>query len=230
MLTALALLWATPAAPIAAESEATEAEEKALTPGQIEGLEELALAKKLLRAGENATENDERTRNYEECEKHAARAVELLPENADAHFILFGAKGRVAQMGGLATAALALPSLNAELDEVLRLDPDHSDALAARGGMLMKLPRLMGGNTTEGVRLLERAVELNPTGAGTHLELAEAYEIVGRERDAYRIGTKAVTLAEKKGEAEKAERARAFVSELTESCSDCAAGAPASGE
>ncbi len=230
---AMAIAGLTPSAFAEPESPASsvsapaggEAEEKGLTTDQIEGLAALERASELLEAGENADTDEQRKLKYDESAKYAERAVELIPDNADAHFVLFGARGRVAQMGGLASAALALSSLNGVLDEVLRLDPDHPDALAARGGMLMKLPRLMGGNTTEGIRYLERATKINPNGAGTRLELAEAYEIVGRDNDALLTGRAALAIAENKGEDEKVERARAFVAELEKSCNDCALAA-----
>lgn len=212
-------------APTASAENADAAKEKDLTPSEIEGLAELERASRYLEEGENAQGDEERTRLYELSAKHATRAIELIPDNPDAHFILFGARGRVAQMGGLASAALALSSLNAELDECLRLDPDHPDALAARGGMLMKLPRLMGGNTTEGIRHLERAVEINPNGAGTRLELAEAYEIVGRDVDALKAATEALAIAERKQEPDKVDRAKTFIAKLEKSCDGCALAA-----
>lgn len=202
-------------------AERSDPAEKGLTQDEKKGLAELEQASQFLDQAEKAPSEEEKKRLYEQAATHAERAVQLIPENADAHFVLFGAKGRVAQMGGLASAALALSSLNSQLDEVLRLDPNHSDALAARGGMLMKLPRLMGGNTTEGIEHLERAVEINPNGAGTRLELAEAYEIVGREADALREGREALAIAERKDEPKKVARARTFVTELEKSCDDC---------
>ena len=233
---AMAIAGFTPAAVAAPDSRASSEasagttaeptpEEKDLTPDEIAGRRELERASQFLDAGEIASDQAEQTRNYELAAEAASRAVELIPDNADAHFVLFGAKGRIAQAGGLARAALSLSSLNAELDEVLRLNPNHPDALAARGGMLMKLPRLMGGNTTEGVRHLERAVEINPNGAGTLLELAEAYKIVNRDADALRAGREALVIAEKKGEPEKVARARTFVTELEKSCNGCAIAA-----
>lgn len=195
------------------------------SPRETEGRQELERASRYLAAAEKTDDEDERQRNYELSVQHAERAVALLPDDPDAHFVLFGSKGRIAQNGGLASAAMALSSLNDELDQVLRLDPDHTDALAARGGMLMKLPRLLGGDTTEGLHYLERATELNPDGAGTRLELAEAYEIVGRDADALRAAREAIAIAERKGESAKAHRAREFVRDLEASCGGCAMAA-----
>ena len=195
------------------------------TPGR-QGEAELEKAKKALLAGENADGDEARTALYEQAAEHAEKAVALIPDDANAHFVLFAARGRVAQMGGLASAALALSSLNEQLDEVLRLDPNHADALASRGGILVKLPRLLGGNTSEGIRYLERANELSPNGAGKRIELAEAYEIADRPEDALRAAQQAVVIAERKKEAEKLLRARELVERLEDACKGCALAAP----
>ncbi|MFN8601117.1 MAG: hypothetical protein U0842_11650 [Candidatus Binatia bacterium] len=134
----------------------------------------------------------------------------------------FAAEGRIAQMGGIAVAALQLVKLNKQLDEVLRLDPNHANALAARGGMLMKLPRLFGGNTTKGVEYLEKAVALDSTAVGKRLELAEAYHIVGRDDDAKNTAQNALEVAKQLNEPERVATCERFIVELQKSCSGCA--------
>ena len=195
------------------------------TPGkdrEKRGQAALKRANDALEQGETARDDASRRRAYEIASQEADEAVELLPDNADARFTQFGAEGRLAQMRGVAAVALALPGLNDQLEKVLELDPDHASALAARGGMLMKLPWLLGGDKDEGVRILEHAVALNPTGARAHLELAQAYEIVGRDPEAMRMGRKALRLAQAKGEDGKARQAAEFVADLAQSCSNCA--------
>jgi tetratricopeptide (TPR) repeat protein len=187
-----------------------------------EGKRELATARKLIDDGERATTDDARKSAYTEAKRHADRAVELVPNDADARFVQFAAEGRIAQLGGIAVAALQLVKLNNQLDEVLRLDPNHANALAARGGMLMKLPRLFGGNTTKGVEYLERAVSLDSTAVGKRLELAEAYHIVGREDDAKATARSALEVAKQLDEPDRIATCERFIVELQKSCSGCA--------
>lgn len=187
-----------------------------------DGPSELAAAKKLIDAGEAAHDDEERKRAYEDAKRHADRAVQLMPNDADARFVQFAAEGRIAQMGGIAVAALQLVKLNKQLDEVLRLDPNHANALAARGGMLMKLPRLFGGNTTKGVEYLEKAVALDSTAVGKRLELAEAYHIVGRDDDAKNTAQNALEVAKQLNEPERVATCERFIVELQKSCSGCA--------
>ncbi|MBY0280372.1 hypothetical protein K2Z84_33990 [Candidatus Binatia bacterium] len=187
-----------------------------------QGRRELAAAKKLIDDGERAPDDDARKKAYEEAKQHADRAVELMPNDADAHFVQFAAEGRIAQLGGIAVAALQLVKLNKQLDEVLRLDPNHANALAARGGMLMKLPRIFGGNTTKGVEYLEKAVALDSTAIGKRLELAEAYHIVGREDDAKATAQSALEVAKQLDQPERVATCERFIVELAKSCSGCA--------
>lgn len=192
---------------------------------QSEGAKELALAKEYLLQAEASRDDAEQRRNYELAKQHADHAVELMPESADARFVQFGADGRLAQMGGLAVAALNLVRLNKQLDEVLRLDPNHANALAARGGMLMKLPRLLGGDTDEGIEYLERSVQLDQDAIGKRLELAEAYHIVGRDGDAETTAQSALDVAEQQNDPERVATCERFIKELKKACSGCAVAA-----
>ena len=215
---------ACPEEPAAATSPGTAAAAPRSAPDAApsEGQRELATAKKLLDDGESATTDDARRNAYEEAKRHADRAVELMPSDADARFVQFAAEGRIAQLGGIAVAALQLVKLNKQLDEVLQLDPNHANALAARGGMLMKLPRLFGGNTSKGVEYLERAVSLDSTAVGKRLELAEAYHIVGRDDDAKATAQSALEVAKQLDEPDRVATCERFIVELEKSCSGCA--------
>jgi len=88
--------------------------------------------------------------------------------------------------------------------------------------MLMKLPRLLGGDTSEGVEYLERSVEMDPTAVGKRLELAEAYHIVGREDDAEKTARTALETARGLGDPSRVETCERFITALKETCSGCA--------
>lgn len=190
--------------------------------GPTEAERQIAEANRDIKAAELATDEAARRASYVQALGHARRAVELQQDSAEARFLVFGSEGRIAQLDGLATVALKLVALNRQLDEVLRLDPDHANALAARGGMLMKLPRLLGGNTEQGLALLERAVSLDDESVGKRLELAEAYHIVKREEDARRVAGEALVQAERRGDPREVAHAQRFIAQLAEACSGCA--------
>ena len=89
-----------------------------------------------------------------------------------------------AQIRHRGRAALQLVKLN-KLDEVLRLDPNHANALATlrRHADCRRAPS-SAGTPPKGVEYLEKAVALDSTAVGKRSELAEAYHIVGRDDDA----------------------------------------------
>ena len=219
---------ADPARPAGA---APEAEIRASHPDEIVSSDsgvrhELDEAQKLLDEGEETNDESVRRAKYEAARDHAGRAVAAMPRNADAHFVHFAAVGRLAQMKGISTLALQMVSLNAELDQVLEIDPDHANALAARGGMYMKLPRLLGGDKSKGVAYLERAVSLDKTAVGKRLELAEAYRAIGRDGDAGRIATDARAVAIAEHRTQKIATCDKFISELRKSCPTCVPDEP----
>ncbi len=220
------------AADAAAAVEASASPTRASLPDQpgnvgaaathAKGLRELKLADDFLRAGERESADPKaQERLYRQARAHAETAVELLPNEAEAHFLLFGTTGRLAQLQGLTVAAMQLVSLNNRLDRVLELEPNHANGLAARGGMLVKLPRLLGGDVDEGLGYLERAVKLDPDGVGKRLELAEAYNIAGRRTDALRAAKDGLTVAERRQDQKKIALCRSFQSELEKACDGC---------
>ena len=62
---------------------------------------------------------------------------------------------------GLFATLGELGRVRKEIDTALALAPDYPAALAAKGEMLVELPRLFGGDLQEGERLLRRAVALD---------------------------------------------------------------------
>lgn len=204
-----------------------EAEIRSSRPAEIVGSEsaarhELDEAQRLLDEGEEAPDDATRRAKYQAAKDHADRVIAAMPKNADAHFVHFAAAGRLAQMKGVAQLAIAMVDLNKELDRVLELDPDHANALAARGGMYMKLPRLLGGDKSKGVAYLERAVSLDATAIGKRLELAEAYRAIGRDGDAGRVANDARAVAVAEHKPDKVAVCDKFLAELRKDCPACA--------
>jgi len=182
---------------------------------------DLARASELLDEGEHAQNSTDRRAFYLAAERHADAAVALLPKSADAHFLRFAARGRLAQMKGLARAAWQLASLQEELDLVLELDPNHADALGSRGGMLVKLPYLFGGDRTRGIQLLQRSLKLDPQSVGKRLELAEAYHLNEQDDEARKELEDARVIAEGSGSTQQIETVKKFTDALAKSCRGC---------
>ena len=94
--------------------------------------------------------------------------------------------GELARIDGESlTALVGLSGLMADLDRTLELDPDHAEALASKGIMLIRLPRLFGGDAAKGEAMLRRVLVLDPEAVSTRLVLAERCEGRG-QREARR--------------------------------------------
>jgi len=125
--------------------------------------------------GENAPTHEQRLAAYREGLSYAERAVAANDRDADAHFAVFANRGRIMMLDGVVPNPFNLFAINRELNRTLELDPNHADALAAKGGMLRQLPSLLGGDMREAARYLRRAIALDPSAVGARVELAEIH-------------------------------------------------------
>jgi len=93
----------------------------------------------------------------------AEGAVQRGPERADAHFAVFCALGKQLNDSGLGFGTLgAVRRVRAAVDRTLELQPDHVDALLGKARMLLRLPRMLGGDAKEARRCVERAYRYGP--------------------------------------------------------------------
>lgn len=129
---------------------------------------------------------------YRRAERFARLAVAVNPDDAEAHFHLARALGRVALSHGPKDRVKYGKAVREEALEALRLDPDHPGALhvmAMWHAEVRRLPGIarffaksfLGGQILgsarwdEAVRLLSRAVEVDPQRLAHHLDLARIY-------------------------------------------------------
>ena len=144
-----------------------------------------------LRRGEDGLARQSRLAAYREGIELAQRAVAADDRNADAHFALFANNGRV-----------------------LQLDPNHSDALAAKGGLYRQLPWLLGGSLEKAEGYLTRSIEINPNAVSARIELAATYRDMGEPERGVPLLDKAIQVAEHDGKYRQLAEARALWREL----------------
>lgn len=153
-------------------------------------------------------------REYARGVELANQAIHADPSFADGYYALFVNEGRSADRSGLACKALVASRLRILLDKTIELDPLHAHAWEARGEMLLRLPRLLGGSAGDGEQSLRRAAELAPQWAKPHLRLAELEWGRGRAEQARAEAEAARDLARAAGDQEYAVDADALLSEI----------------
>lgn len=199
----LGLLLATAAgAEIASASSSDEAQQ----------LAERALA--CLQRGEDLADPAQKRAAYEEGLALARAAVQLDDGNADAHFAIFGNEGRLLLLDGATPNPVNLLKVNRELERALELNPNHADALAAKGGLYRQLPWVLGGSLRVAEDCLQRAIAIDPEAVGARIELAATYRDKGEPERSVPLLHKAVAIAEAQGKQRQAREARALLGEL----------------
>ena len=112
--------------------------------------------------------------------ERAEEAVRANSQDAAAHFAVFCNLAKRADMrrGTLGFVGILkdVARVRREIDYALTLAPDYPAALAAKGEMLTRLPRFLGGDREEGRRLLHRAATLDPNDARIRLLLSGDFD------------------------------------------------------
>ena len=104
--------------------------------------------------------------------------------------------------------------LRREIDRTLELAPDWSDALVGKGSFLLELPGFLGGDRDDAERLLRAALRVDPDFIEAHLALGRALDVRHAREDARAEARRALALAERDGNGEKAAEAKELLGRL----------------
>jgi hypothetical protein len=166
-------------------------------------------------AGRRATERSVREKHFVNGQTLAERAVVLDDKNAEAHFAVFCNMGEYMRLDGESiSSVLQLNRLTGELDKAIELRPDYGDALAAKGTMLVRLPRLLGGDAAKGEEMLRQVARQDPNAFTTRIMLAKQCHARGEDREAMEFAQRALQIARDQGRADKIATAEATLTEL----------------
>jgi hypothetical protein len=175
-----------------------------------------------LRRGEDMTDQRQKVAAYQQGLELATRAVALDDENADAHFAVFGNKGRILLLEGFVPNPVSLLQVNRDLERALELNPNHADALTAKGGLYRQLPWVLGGSLSVAESCLTKAIALDPEAVSARIELAATYRAMGQPERSLPLVQLAAAIAERQGKQRQLGEARALLRELQESAADAA--------
>jgi len=98
------------------------------------------------------------------------RALQLAPDNADAHFFYVANLASLGDAKGMFSSLFMLPEIRRELDLILELDPNHAYALGMNGALYLFLPGILGGDIEISEIYMRRALSINP-----HISSAKLY-------------------------------------------------------
>jgi tetratricopeptide (TPR) repeat protein len=174
-----------------------------------------AQAMRECRAGEDAAARDSRKEHFERGEALATQAVTLDEGSAAAHFAVVCNLGEMLRLDGeKITSVLSLHRLMNEVNRTLELDPNHVNAMATKGNLLLRLPRMFGGDAKEGERLLREVVRRDENAFTSRIALARTCEARGDREEAVEFASRALQIATQQGRADKAAEARTTLTEL----------------
>src|SRR5881296_2159050 len=166
-------------------------------------------------AGRRAPDREARKEHFDRGQALAERAVALDDNSAEAHFALFCNLGELMRLDGENLSQIfQLRRLMAEVDRTLELNPNHVDAMAAKGTLLVRLPRLLGGDSVRGEAMLREVLARDPNAFTTRLALANVCEARGDRQEALLFATRALQIAREQGRADKVAEAQAALAEL----------------
>jgi tetratricopeptide (TPR) repeat protein len=142
--------------------------------------------------GEGSSKNDERNTFFKQGEQYARHAVQANPNDAEGHFTLARALGRIAQTLGPRDKVKYAAEVRSHAMEALRLNPKHPGALHIMGMWNAEIMRLNGvsrfmaknflggqvfgsANWNDAQRYLEQAVAIEPNRLVHRVDLAGIY-------------------------------------------------------
>lgn len=143
------------------------------------------------------------------------QAVALDDNSADAHFAVVCNLGELMRLDGeRISSVLELRRLLSELDRTLALNPDHVKAMATKGILLCRLPRLLGGDAIQGEQMLRRVVAEDPTAVNSRLVLAKQCASRGDRDEARQYASRALQIAREQGRVDAVAEAQATLAQL----------------
>ena len=146
--------------------------------------------------GRRAKDSKIRLAHFERGRALAEKAVELDNRSADAHFALFCSIGeRMRANGEVLFSVFEYGLMTDSLEQTLRLNPNHIDALSSKGTILIEVPRLLGGDPEKGEAMLRQVIKADPESINARMVVARTCAERGEYEEAFDLAKNALELA-----------------------------------
>ncbi len=147
--------------------------------------------------GRRAKSADVRLVHFDRGRTLAEKAVALDNYSADAHFALFCSIGeRMRANGEVFFSVFEYGAMMDALDETLRLNPQHLDALSSKGTILIEVPEFLGGDDEKGEAMLRDVMAKEPKAINARMVVARVCAERGEKDEALQLAQRALELAE----------------------------------
>lgn len=167
------------------------------------------------KAGQAASDRASKVAHFTRGQELAEKAIALDDELVDAHYGRFCNLGESLRVDGeKITSVFKLKDLMNELDKTLALDPNHVEALATKGALLVQLPRLFGGDAPKGEQMLRKVVRLDDNAVNSRIVLARACKDRGDKAEGVAYAQRALQIAKDEGRADKVAEAQSVLADL----------------
>jgi len=146
--------------------------------------------------GRREKDADSRAAHFDRGRAMAEKAVALDSQSADAHFALFCSIGeRMRSNGEVFFSVFEYGRMMEELDQTLALNPNHLDALSAKGTLLIEVPGFLGGDDEKGEVMLRQVIKREPKSINARMVVARVCAERGEHQEAYDLAKRALELA-----------------------------------
>ena len=112
--------------------------------------------------------------------RSAERAVQLEPNDSNAHALLGDLCGRKIGLGGIFAGMKYGPKGEDQMRRAVKLDPRNPYAYDCLGRRYLFAPRAFGGNIENAIQNFQKAINLNPTYDEGWAWLGIAYRTQGK--------------------------------------------------
>ena len=137
---------------------------------------EWQFAKYSLFLGEKATDEDEKTKLFEEGRDAGKIASRISPDKPDGYFWYGANLAELAKQSPVTVGYSSVDNIREAMNKVIEIQPDYQGASAYDIlGEIELSTRLFGGKASKAVEYLEKAVQIEKNNSNLRLHLAQAY-------------------------------------------------------
>ena len=154
-------------------------EQTSKTDSRVENL--VALARVSFIWGDiRATTEAQKLNAYDRGRQVAKRIIELEPRNVEARFWYALNTARWGQTKGVMRSLFLLPTVQEEIQIILKLDPTFTPVYALAGHVLYEVPGLLGGDVKKAEEMFRKGLEQDPQFTAMRVGLGKTLLKLGR--------------------------------------------------